>query len=81
MESAVSGDDEPMKTFLQMVLDTIRSIVRDPVSGDASSARLIAWGCAVVGWIIALKHSDGYQMVGVLIGGGAVALLARKKAE
>ena len=70
-----------VKSFLTIALAYIKSIVRDPASGDASSARLIAWGCAVVGWIIALKHSDSAQMVGVLIGGGAVAILARKKAE
>lgn len=62
--------------------------LQDPVTLDGSSARILAFGCvllAAFATIYGLTH--GVDPVGIaaidtaLVGGGAVALLSRKKAD
>lgn len=57
-----------------------KDMITDPVTGGASSARILAILFGVVGCITALL---GYEagIVTSLVGGGSVALLTRKKSE
>lgn len=71
---------ELIKRFGRFLLGAIR----DPHSLDASSTRLIAWVCAIVGSFCAIYGTVHNQvtaslvgLVTALVGGGAVALLNR----
>lgn len=56
-------------------------LVKDPVSGDLSSARVGGLVCLIIGSIVALTHPEYDGTVAAMIGGGAVSLLSRTRAE
>lgn len=62
-----------------------QSIVRDPNSGDASSARIIACWFAFVAGVVAIitawRGHEAAATVAALSGGGVGGILSRTKAE
>lgn len=71
--------------FVKRVLAWGESIVRDPVSGDASSARIIACWFALVAGLVAIitawRGHEAAATVAALSGGGVGGILSRAKAE
>lgn len=59
----------------------IRGIVEDPKSKNLSSTRLCALVFGAFGCFVAVTSPENSETVAALIGGGAVALLVRTKAE
>lgn len=77
-----------MARLLELVRRLIawgESIVRDPQSGDASSARIIACWFAFVAGVVAIvtawRGHEAAATVAALSGGGVGNILARTKAE
>lgn len=54
--------------------------VRDPHSGDLSSARLSALTLVAAGIAFAFRHPEQSNTVTALLGGGALAFFSRAKA-
>jgi hypothetical protein len=71
--------------FVKRVLAWGESIVRDPISGDASSARVIACWFAFVAGIVAIitawRGHEAAATLAALSGGGVGGILGRAKAE
>lgn len=73
---------------IREVVKFIIGAVQDPITLGASSSRGIAWGCAIVGWIISI-HSVYHNnvtasivaLVTALVGQGAVAIMNRTTKE
>lgn len=75
---------EAAKKFIKFWMGAFR----DPVTLDASSSRLIAWGCAIVAWFISIWTAVHGQvtativaLVTALVAQGAVALINRTTKE
>lgn len=70
---------------LRALYNFVEGFIRDPNTLDGSSSRGIAWGCAIVAWIVVLHaaFSIGGLTLAVasvttaLIGGGAVAIMTK----
>jgi hypothetical protein len=62
------------------LLRWIAGFFTDPVSGDPSMARLCAFACVLIAGYAVYKNQPAVT-VAALIGGGAVAILSRTKAE
>jgi hypothetical protein len=58
----------------------LAGFLKDPVSGDPSMARLCALACVLIA-AYAVYKTQPATTIAALIGGGAVALLSRSKAE
>lgn len=74
--------------FVKRILAWGESVVKDPLSGDASSSRIAGIVCITVGCLVALiavlAHKENMAtagIVGALTGGGAGSIAARTKAE
>lgn len=74
-----------MTAAIQKIAAWIVSLTRDPHDGSASSARVAAMLCVLVGCGVAIAgmvlNREQHETVMGLLGGGAANLFARSKAK
>jgi hypothetical protein len=71
--------------FVRRLIAWGQSIIRDPASGDASSARIIALWFAFIAGLVAIvtawRGHEAAATVAALSGGGVGGIMSRTKAE